>query len=76
MTETLDSALYAIRAVCQLHGVTIDVRGFDGRGNANLDARRGGRVIAMAFVRDGLWTWERALAILVERIETAASFEA
>lgn len=61
-----------IRTIEETHGVTIEARR-DGR-NANLDARRDGRIVAMASVREGLWTWEQALATLTERIVTAHGY--
>ena len=61
-----------LRKIEETHGVTIEVRTFGA--DANLDARRGGRVVAMASVREGLYTWEQALATLTERVVTARSY--
>lgn len=66
----------AIRKIEETHGVTIETRSFPtphfGQ-HVNLDARRSGRVVAMASVREGR-TWEQALADLVDRIEASRSF--
>ena len=61
MNATTDT----IRSIEETHGVTIEVRHFGT--DANLDARRGGRVVAMASVRGGLWA--QALTTLTKRIE-------
>lgn len=65
-----------LRQIEETHGVTVEVRSFPtphfGE-HVNLDARRSGRIIAMASVRQGR-TWEQALCDLVDRIEAAHGY--